>query len=91
METKRTPQQLAMLGMNEPVYAVATRVYNASTAGRLVVGSTVEAFVKNGYPPQTRLGFMETVQSSLARPRATVEIVQAQMSNTGTSNLIPEG
>ena len=91
MGTKRTPQQLAMLGMVEPVYAVATQVYNASTAGRLVGRSVVEGLVKNGYPPQTALGLHETVQSSLAKPRATIEMVNAQMGNTGTVNIIPVG
>ncbi len=91
METKHTPQQLAMLGMVEPVYAVATQVYNASAAGRLVKRSVAEGLVKNGYPPQTRLGFHESVQSVLAKPRVTIETVNAQLGNMGTVNTVPAG
>lgn len=81
-----TPQFSQIAAMLEPVYAVATHVYNASIAGRLVARSAIEGMVKQGLP-QTAPGLHETVQSVLARPRATIETVNAQMGNTGTANI----
>jgi hypothetical protein len=80
-----TSQSKAIQAMLEPVYAVATHVYNAAAVGRIVIAATVEGLVKQGDlagRPNTRPGLHETVQSALGKSRVTLEIVQEARYNT---------
>jgi hypothetical protein len=77
----QTPASRTLQAMLEPVYAVATHIYNAATVGRVVTAATVEGLVKQGLP-QTRPGLHETVQSALGKSRVTLEIVQEARYNT---------
>ncbi len=93
---KRTPEEKRVM-WQEPVYAVATVIYNASVAGRLVAASVIEGLAKgnhwqaggpaHSYVPQTAPGLHETIQSKLARVKPTVETVNAQLYSDGTVNI----
>jgi hypothetical protein len=84
----QTPQSRTLIAMLEPVWAVATKVYNASTVGRNSLMARREGLVKQGLP-QTRPGLHETIQSALGKPRVTTETVQAQLYNTADFAGIP--
>jgi hypothetical protein len=82
---------------SEPVYAIATKIYNASILGRLFALARIEGDVKGehwqagapseSYPRQTAAGFHETIQSKLARVRPTLEVVDELQFAMGTVNI----
>ena len=94
-----TPERSRLQQMLEPVYALATHIYNASTVGRLNMAALAEGLVKGdhyeaggplrSYPPQDAPGLHETVQSVYARATITTQTVAEQQYDTGTVNLIP--
>jgi hypothetical protein len=91
-----TPEE-SRVHYSEPVYALATKIYNASILGRLFALARIEGLAKgehwqagapaDSYTPQTSAGFHETIQSKLARVRPTLEVVDELQFATGTVNI----
>lgn len=96
MTTEHTPEE-TRVHYSEPVYATATRVYNASILGRLFALARIEGLAKgehwqagapsDSYLRQTAPGLHETIQSKLARARPTLETVSEIRFQMGTTDI----